>query len=112
MATLKYPAVIHTGIGTRGPAIDVNALGPQVVNAYRVLIQAALELGPTGIVTQSPQNNLKPIVGEIEPLDLLPGHRLEGEQPVGHPGLDMREAVIASGQNRAEPDGADPTQTQ
>ena len=90
----------------------MNTLGAQVVHAHGVLIEAALELGPTGIVTQPPQDNFKPIVGEIEPLDVLSGHRLEGEQPIGYPGLDMDEAVIASGQNGAEPDGADPAQTE
>ena len=58
------------------------------------------------------QDTFEPIVGEIEPLDVLSGHRLKGEQPVGHPGLDMHEAVIPSGQNGAEPDGADPAQTE
>src|SRR5215470_1126546 len=90
----------------------MNALGAQVVNAHGVLIQTALKLPPTMIVTQIAQDTFQPIVGEIEPLDVLPGHRLQGEQPVGYPGLDMHEAVIAPGYNGAEPDGADPAQTE
>lgn len=90
----------------------MHALCGQVVNAHGVLIEAALELGPTGIVTQTPQDNFKPIVREIEALDVLSSHRLEGEQPSAHPGLDMHETVIASGQNGTKPDGADPAQAE
>ena len=75
----------------------MHALGAQVVHAHGVLIQTALKLHPTVIVTQMAQDTFQPIVGEIEPLDGLPGHRLKGEQPVGYPGLDMHEAVIAPG---------------
>src|SRR5712691_11151799 len=89
----------------------MNARGAQVVNAHGVLIQTALKLPPTIIVTQMAQDTFQPIVGEIEPLDVLPGHRLQGEQPVGYPGLNMHEAVIAPGYNGAEPDGADPAHT-
>src|SRR5688572_23393892 len=77
-----------------------------------MLIQPVLELGPTVIVTQLPQDYFKPIVREIKSLDVLSTHRLEGKQPIGYPRLDMHEAVIPSGQYRAEPDGADPAQTE
>jgi hypothetical protein len=112
MAKLKSPLWAHTRIGARRRAVDVDALGAQVVHAHHVLIQAVFKLGWAGIVTELPQDNLKPIVGEIEPLDGLSTHRLKGIQAVDHPGLDMHEAVIASGQNGAEPDGADPAQTE
>ena len=78
-------------------AVDVDPLGAQVVHAHGVLIQAVFELDPAGIVTQPPQDNFKPIVREIEVLDVLSGHRLKGKKPLGHPGLDMDETVIASG---------------
>jgi hypothetical protein len=64
------------------------------------------------IVTQLPQDYFKPIVGEIKSLDGLSRHRLKGEKPVGYPGFDMHKAVVASGQNGAEPDGADSDQTE
>ena len=75
-------------------------------------MQTAFKLGPARIVTQTPQDNFKPIVSEVETLDFLFCHRLKGEKPMGHPGLDMHKAVIPAGQNGAEPDGADPAQTE
>jgi hypothetical protein len=58
------------------------------------------------------QDTFEPIIGKIEALNCLSRHRPQGEKPVGHPGLDMDEAVIASGQNGKEPDEADPAQTE
>lgn len=44
-----------------------------------MLIQTALQLHPTGIVTQMAQDTFEPIIGEIEPLDGLSRHRLKGK---------------------------------
>ena len=77
-----------------------------------MLIQTAFELRPTGIVAELPQDNFKSIISKIKALDILVARRFKGPKPLGHPGLNMRQAVIASGQNRAEPDGADPTETE
>jgi hypothetical protein len=54
----------------------------------------AFELSPAGIVTQMPQDNFKSIIGEIKALDILVCRRFKSPTPVGHPGLDMSQAVI------------------
>jgi hypothetical protein len=49
----------HRRRGTCGRAIDMDALGTQIVNAYGMRIQTTLEPFPPGIVTEMAQNNLK-----------------------------------------------------
>ena len=72
----------------------------------------AFKLREAAIVTQMSQDNFEAIIGEIEAINILVGRRFKRPKPVGHPGVDMGEAVIASGQNGAEPDGAEPAQTE
>ena len=85
--------------------------GLQSYTRTGVLIQPALNLPPTVLVTHMAQDPCQPLVGAIEPLDGLPESPSEGEQPVGYPGLDRHEAVRAPGENGAAPEGADPAQT-
>jgi hypothetical protein len=71
----------------------VHVLGAQIVNAHRVLIQTVFKLSPTAIVTQLPQDNVKAIIGKIEAIDILIRHRFKSPEPIGHPGVDMHEAM-------------------
>lgn len=64
------------------------------------------------IVTEMAQDNFKTLIGKIKTLKLLVSRRFQGSEPIGHPRFDMREAVIALRDNRAEPDGTDPAHTE
>ena len=86
--------------------------GNLIVDPDGVLSQVAFKLGPAGIITQLPQDNFQTVIGEIEAINILVGRGFKGPDSIGHPRLDMGKAVIASGHNRAEPNGADPTETE
>jgi hypothetical protein len=64
MAKLKEALFTHTGIGARRGAIDVHALGAQIINPYSMLIQSVFKRDPTLIVTQMAQNDFETVIGE------------------------------------------------
>src|SRR5712692_6676677 len=86
---------------------------PAVTVAYAlVLVQRRFKGGPPRVVTQTAQHDFKPVIGEIEALDVLACRGPQRPQPVAHPRFDMHKAVINPRQNRAEPDGREPAQAE
>jgi hypothetical protein len=112
LATLQQSVVTDQRMSTDGGTIDMHPRAGQIVHAEGVLIQGACKLRPSGIVAQMPQDAFQPIVTHIGPLDGLPGHRAKRHEAIGYPRFNMDEAVIASGHNGAEAQGADPARTE
>jgi hypothetical protein len=99
MAKLKQTRFANTGMGACAGAIDVDALSPQVIHPYQMLIERRFKRRPTAVITQETQDYFEPIVAKLmSPYDLA-CDLTQDDLSLGHPGLDMDEPMIPSREN-------------
>jgi hypothetical protein len=108
VANLQQALVRHRRLRTRAGAINVDPGGRERIHPHGVLIQGGFALRPPRVSTQTAPHDFEPVVREIERLNALPRRRLQRLPPVGHPRLDVHQAMIPPGQNRPEPDRGHP----
>ena len=112
VAELEQPVLGHGRVHTGAGAIHVDPFGMQCIDPHHVLIQPRFERHPPRIVTQQVQDNLEPVISEIQRLYRLSRAAPQGPSPVVHPGLDVIQPMVALGQDRAEPDHRDPAEAE
>jgi hypothetical protein len=112
MAKLKQALFAHTRIGACTGAIDVDTLRSKIIDANQMWIKSRFKRRPTLVITELTQDNLKPIIVKFMGSHGLTAQMAQSELSLGHPGLDMDQAMITSRENRAEPDRYQPAESE
>src|SRR5262249_25023527 len=112
MAKLKQAIFGHTHVCTGTRAIDVHPAGHKIIDPHRMLVQGAFQRGPSRVITQAPQDDFEAVIGKIKTFNCLTCRRTQRPKPCAYPAFDMHQAVITSGQNRAEPNCRHPAQAE
>jgi hypothetical protein len=112
VAELAQAAFTDRGVRTGTGAIDMHPCGGQVINPNQVLVESRFQGGPPRVITQASQHDFETVIGKINARNRLTSRDAKCPKPCGHPGFDMHQTVVPSGQHGAEPDRAHPAQAE
>ena len=110
MTELEQPFRRHAG--RRGTRIYPRQLGPQVVYAQRLLIERAFKRDPIFGDGQIIEDGRQAIIIELARLEPAAQTAPQSVLVRLDPRLDVRQPVVAFGQDEGQPDNDDPTQAE
>ncbi len=92
-------------------AVQTRPLCAQVIHPQQALVQRALEVFPSFIVTQSTQNTPESVVAEVQGTHQLLGTASQRLQPLRCPRLDVVQSMIGLREHMRQPTHGHPSQT-
>ena len=112
VAELQQAVLGHGPVACGRRAVEPHRPPLQIVHPQQTLVQRHLKRLPAGVITQGGQDIRQPIIGEVQRADHLRTALAQRHQALFGPRLHMGQAMITLRQRIAQPDRAQPAQTQ
>jgi len=105
MTKLKQPLLAHPGIGLGRGAIDPDPIAFQLIDAQYPIIEGGFKIAPGLCLRERIKYSRQPIIAEVQRPNALVQRGRQRVEMFFHPGLDVRETVVALRDDEGQPHG-------